>query len=302
VKLVVVLLIGFAAARSGGGVEAATAIWPHLRGPAHDGHSRPLPPESAWGADGPALVWRARLGEGYSGFVVVGDRAYTQSQTLAGQYVIALDLASGSEIWRTRYEPPWDADGNWPGPYATPTYHDGRLFFAGCFGSVGAVDATTGALLWQRTAKQELVGTYKPHPAWPLYAEPYLMVPLAFRRGSVVVELGYRGEEPTVVPVWQSKVFSNDVFSSVVVAAPTRVEGRWLGHAARAVGGEPCVGRHRDLGSRHPELVLELDDMGRSLIIRAFIVLGHTSDDRPARRDPGVLQAVDPAPTHDDGV
>ncbi len=237
----------------------------------------------------------------------MGNSVYTQAQSPSGQYVVSLDVETGVEKWRRRYEPAWEPNGEWPGPYATPTYSRGRVCFAGCEGTVGCLDAEDGELLWHRAAKQEFggVGTsfgfaasplivgdtvivpvggesasvvafdlesgsvrwstgsdaagytpsypiiiqgrlqvvsslasvvvahdpdngdelwrydlrkqYNPHPGWPLYEEPYLLVPLAFRRGSHLLKLSSTGDSAGVEKVWESETLSNDLFSSVTV-------------------------------------------------------------------------------------
>lgn len=145
--LVVTLSLELAAAEQG---------WPHYRGPAHDGSSEWQEFSIPWPDAGPPVIWRIPVVEGYSGFVVVNRRIYTQVQTRAGQFVLCLDLSTGNEIWRTRYGWPWKPNGQWPGPYASPTYHDGRIYFAGCHGTVGCVDAVSGRLIWSRSLTGEL--------------------------------------------------------------------------------------------------------------------------------------------------
>jgi len=122
--------------------------WPGIRGPEWNGHSRETGIVETWPAEGPPLEWTRPLGQGYSSFAAWDDRVATQYQTLAGQFVVCLDAATGATLWEHRYDWPWDPAGVYPGPRATPTHADGRLVFAGPNGLVGCLDAATGKPLW----------------------------------------------------------------------------------------------------------------------------------------------------------
>jgi hypothetical protein len=53
------------------------ADWPQFRGAGRDGISTESGILTSWPEGGPAELWRIKLGEGYSGISVVGDRVYT---------------------------------------------------------------------------------------------------------------------------------------------------------------------------------------------------------------------------------
>src|ERR1700720_4440746 len=73
----------------------AGADWPHLRGPRYDGASAETALADIWPESGPPRLWQRELGQGYSGFVVVASRAFTQRQTIGGQDLLCLDAATG---------------------------------------------------------------------------------------------------------------------------------------------------------------------------------------------------------------
>src|SRR5262245_2666087 len=75
--------------------QADSPTWPHVRGPRYDGTSTERGLADAWPATGPPVLWTRELGQGYSGFVAAGDRVFTQFQTRAGQFLIALRAGSG---------------------------------------------------------------------------------------------------------------------------------------------------------------------------------------------------------------
>jgi len=141
-----------------------------------------------WPPEGPPVLWRRSLGQGYSGFVIASGRFYTQFQTSAGQQVACFDLDSGKEVWRTRYGLPWQIDGAWPGPYASPVFADGRIYFAGCFGEVGCLRARDGKLLWSTNVQKRFDGrgTEFGYACTPLVDNGTVYLPVGGKDASVV--------------------------------------------------------------------------------------------------------------------
>ncbi|MGB0581257.1 MAG: PQQ-binding-like beta-propeller repeat protein [Limisphaerales bacterium] len=172
-----------------GSAKAAEPVaWSHPRGPQSDGilPSREL--ASEWPSEGPPLLWRRSLGQGYSGFIVADGRFYTLLQNSAGQHIGCFDLDSGKEIWRTRYGLPWQLDGDWPGTYATPIHADGRVYFAGCFGTIGCARASDGKLLWTVNLQERFAGkgTEFGYGCAPLIDDGRVFVPVGGKDASVV--------------------------------------------------------------------------------------------------------------------
>jgi PQQ-like domain len=164
--------------------SAQTSDWLHCRGPAYDGHAPINGIRLPWPAQGPRVLWRKNVGEGYSGLVMSGTRVYSQIQTLGGQYLICLDLKSGRERWRTRYNWPWQPDSEWPGLFGTPTLANGKVYFTDCFGLVLCADALSGHLAWS----VDLAGQFGIEP--PAFG--YAITPLLYD-GKVIVPVGGKG-------------------------------------------------------------------------------------------------------------
>jgi len=59
--------------------------WPHLRGPHYNAVSNETDLADSWPAEGPAVLWSGTIGRGYSALTAVGDRVFTQRQTVADQ-------------------------------------------------------------------------------------------------------------------------------------------------------------------------------------------------------------------------
>ncbi|MBC7966907.1 MAG: PQQ-like beta-propeller repeat protein, partial [Fuerstia sp.] len=122
--------------------------WPGIRGPRWDGISAETGIMDSWPEQGPPVLWTRELGQGYSAFIAWGDRIATQYQSLSGQYLICMDANTGQTLWEYRYDWPYDPAGVYPGPRATPTYHDGLIYFASPAGLIGCLDADKGTLQW----------------------------------------------------------------------------------------------------------------------------------------------------------
>ncbi len=127
---------------------AVAADWPHVRGPVYDAHSIEVGLAERWPESGPPVLWTRELGPGYSAFVIAEGRAFTLYQTSAGMFLIALNADTGKEIWTERVDWPWQPGGMYPGPYASPTWSGGRIFYATPTGNVGCVDAASGHTHW----------------------------------------------------------------------------------------------------------------------------------------------------------
>jgi outer membrane protein assembly factor BamB len=172
----------------GRGREAAPDDWPHLRGPNYDAVSRESGLTEAWPERGPPVLWTRELGQGYSGFVAVGNRVFTQFQTRSGQYVLCLEAATGGEVWRQRVDWSWQTAGAYPGPYATPTWADGRVYYASPTGQVGCLEADTGRQVWAVPLARRFrgEGTEFGYAATPLVEAGRVILPVGGPGASLV--------------------------------------------------------------------------------------------------------------------
>ena len=142
--------------------------WPQWRGPNRDGTTQ----ESAWRAtalaDGPKVVWRKDVGVGYSAVSIKGKFLYTMGNVGNRDIVYGLDVATGAELWQHSYE---CGTGSYAGPRATPVVDGGLVYTLSRDGHVFCLDATTGAVRWQKHLRTDLkVGL----PTWGLAASPWV--------------------------------------------------------------------------------------------------------------------------------
>lgn len=111
-----------------------------------------------WSATPPIRVWRVDVGAGWSGFAIVNGVAFTQEQRgphsgETEQLVVARDVETGAELWRTAHRAHFDHMLGGAGPRATPTVAHGLVYAHDALGRLECLDGATGALIWQHDLK-----------------------------------------------------------------------------------------------------------------------------------------------------
>ncbi len=199
----------------------ADTSWSFLRGPHCDGHSDEEHIAESWPPDGPPVLWVREAGKGYSSFIAWGDRVATQWQTYSGQYVVCLDADTGQTVWEHRYDWPYLPASVYPGPRATPTYWNGRIYFAAPDGSISCLSADSGDLYWSANLKQEYAGRGTDFG--------YSCSPLAID-GKIVLPVGGRGASMIALDALSGTVLwkSGDDAASYASALPITFRGRRL--------------------------------------------------------------------------
>jgi len=200
---------------------AAATDWPQFRGPQGDGISAETGLLEDWPESGPPELWRVPLGEGYSGLSVVDGRVYTLFADKSHELVVALDAASGKELWRHQLDRKYfDGQGN--GPRSTPTVDDGMVYVLSALGRLAALDAETGKELWSQDLKESFGA--RP-PRWGISTSPrvvgnLLLLDVGGRDGASLVAL----RKSTGVVAWTA---GNDR-AGYSVPLPITVDGRDL--------------------------------------------------------------------------
>ena len=162
-----------AAAQGGGsgpGTVAATAVdfWqflgPHrtavLDGPAM---------ERDWRASPPQVLWRQPIGAGWSGWAIVGARAFTQEQRPEGESSTCYDTLTGRLLWShsepAHYHSPLAGEG----PRCTPTVLSNRVFTLGATGILNCLDLATGRQVWSHNIVEDAQSRV---PEWGFSGSP----------------------------------------------------------------------------------------------------------------------------------
>ena len=129
---------------------ATAARWTDFRGPLRDGRYTETAIRTDWPGSGLDRLWRHPIGGGYASFVVADGLAFTIEQRRDQEVVAAYDLETGAEHWTHAWPARFEESMGGPGPRATPTWHEGRLYALGATGRLVCLDAGTGELVWER--------------------------------------------------------------------------------------------------------------------------------------------------------
>ncbi|MCL2117102.1 MAG: PQQ-binding-like beta-propeller repeat protein [Planctomycetaceae bacterium] len=132
------------------------ASWPCFRGARRDN----LPDDNVslvkqWDENGPTVLWRQTLGEGYAGAIIANGRVYVLDY-LEEENADALrcfTLFTGEEIWRRSYHNPIRR--NHGKSRTVPACGDRVVVTLGPAAHAMAVDAVSGDLLWSRDLVRE---------------------------------------------------------------------------------------------------------------------------------------------------
>jgi outer membrane protein assembly factor BamB len=131
-------------------LELQFGDWPAFRGTGRDSRLTGVTIAADWKSKPPRELWRRAVGPGWSSFTVVGKHVFTQEQNDQDEAVVCYDADTGKKIWQHN-----DNDRFWeaiagPGPRATPTFHEGKLYTLGAKGRLNCLDAATGKKHWSR--------------------------------------------------------------------------------------------------------------------------------------------------------
>ena len=174
----------WAAAWLTGHAAATTATWPEWRGPNSDG--RVEDPSFRIGPqDGLRIVWKRKLGTGYSSVSAVPGHVVTLFGDGKSDYVVSLDPDSGAEQWKYRLGPTFRApiQSN-DGPSSTPAISGDMVFALGPNGRFVGLELSGGKLCWSHDLNSEF------HVPAPYFG--FATSPIA-DEGSVYLQAGGPG-------------------------------------------------------------------------------------------------------------
>jgi outer membrane protein assembly factor BamB len=130
--------------------------WPQFLGPTRNGVSTENNLSLTWPKEGPAILWKAKVGEGWSGPVMAANRVVIFHRVGENEVIDCLDATNGMTLWRAEYPSTYRDDfGFEAGPRATPAIDGQRIFTFGANGILNAWNLTNGANLWRIDTRQQ---------------------------------------------------------------------------------------------------------------------------------------------------
>ena len=155
--------------------------WTDFRGPARDGRYLQRRLNLEWPEAGLTPIWKQPIGGGYASFVVADGHAFTLEQRRDQEVVAAYDAATGRELWTHAWDARFDEMLGGPGPRATPTWRDGRVYALGATGRLWCLEADTGDVVWDRDILSDSGAT---NLEWAMSGAPLIV------DGMVIVQPG----------------------------------------------------------------------------------------------------------------
>src|SRR6266446_2088720 len=162
----------------------AGADWPQYRGANHDGISADRITQQ-WSGSVTNPVWMVAFTNGLSSLTVSGGRVFTQvwrtTNGAAREVCLALSVTNGAELWATDVDEAYYPNGGVgttdDGPRTTPSVEDGSVFVLSSYLKLYRLNATDGAVIWQKDLTNLFGGTVI---AWQNAASPLLDNDLIF--------------------------------------------------------------------------------------------------------------------------
>lgn len=143
--------------------------WPQWRGPNRDDISPDKGLLQQWPEGGPPLVWQVDgLGGGFSSVSIADGRILTMGNRDDAQWVFALELDGGKEIWKSRVGD--KSTNSYPGTRCTPTIDGAFVYAISSNGDLACLNFSDGAPVWSVNFARDFDG--KMHSGWGYSESP----------------------------------------------------------------------------------------------------------------------------------
>jgi|WetSurSiteA1Bulk_404760.scaffolds.fasta_scaffold04022_4 outer membrane protein assembly factor BamB len=152
-------------------ISAVGGDWPQFRGPDRSNISQETGLLRNWPAQGPRVLWKTPVCEGYAGAAIKDGRVYLNDYDDAKKehLIRCLSLADGKEIWRWSYA--IEIRPNHGITRTVPAIGQKLVFSLDPKCRFHALDAKTGKLIWQKNLIEEYKSTI---PGWYVGQNPLL--------------------------------------------------------------------------------------------------------------------------------
>ncbi|MCB9383811.1 MAG: PQQ-binding-like beta-propeller repeat protein [Bryobacterales bacterium] len=178
--------------------QVLAAPWPEYRGAGRRGVIEGVKIRTDWPLE---ELWRTRVGGGYASMVIAEGKLFTIEQRRGQEVVAAYAVDNGHELWTHGWDAQFEESLGGPGPRATPTYANGRIYALGAEGELECLRAADGKLVWRTNI---LADAGSRNPQWAMSGAPLVL------DGRVIVQPGGQGtsvaayDAATGKILWQS--------------------------------------------------------------------------------------------------
>lgn len=165
--------------------EVHSAGWVQFLGPTRNGVYPGNDVLDVWPAHNPAVLWRLKTGQGWSGPVVSDGKVVLFHRVEDKERIDCLETLTGKLIWTAQYPTGYQDDfGFDEGPRATPTISDASVYTFGAEGALHCWSLDTGKEKWGLDTKER----FKQSKGFFGMAGSPLI-----EGGSVILNIGGRG-------------------------------------------------------------------------------------------------------------
>lgn len=148
--------------------------WPRWRGVRGDGTWQGPQIAEKW-PDTLPVVWKQKLGPGYSGISVAHGKVITidrPAEPAEHERIVCFAADSGKLLWEHQYAADYEPIDYKQGPRSQPTIHEGRVYTLGAVGHLHCLDLADGSVIWKRDLAAE---NKLKLPEWGLAASPLIV-------------------------------------------------------------------------------------------------------------------------------
>jgi outer membrane protein assembly factor BamB len=190
-------------------ITAVGGDWPQFRGPDRSNISKETGLYRSWPAQGPKVLWKTPVCEGYAGaaikdgLVYVNDYDFEKKENL----IRCISLADGKDVWRWSY--PVEIRSNHGITRTVPAIGQKLVFSLDPKCRFHALDAKTGKIVWQKNLVQDYNAKI---PGWYAGQNPLLdgdRVIIATGGNAVAVAF----EQATGKEIWRTPNLANELMS-----------------------------------------------------------------------------------------
>jgi outer membrane protein assembly factor BamB len=171
--------------------------FPGFLGPRRDESVDCVKLSRGWADRPPELVWKQKIGAGWSAFSVVNGHAVTMEQRGDMEMTTCYNVQSGQLEWAHSAAGRFERIEAGIGPRSTPTIDEGMVFSLGVLGHLACLDGANGKPLWEKDLlkdfdippEEDAANVLWGRSASPLIVGEKLIVPIGGRKDGPLVSL-----------------------------------------------------------------------------------------------------------------